>query len=198
VLLGGEGPFGDLTLVGRRGGGELRPDLRPLLGELRPVPVCRQGGHVVPDEHLGVSVRAGADTDVGMSTDSAVARAATSAGTISRTTKSAPASATARVSASSCSAASPRPCTLNPESALTDCGVKPMWAHTGMPAATSALIRGSDAHPALDLDHGGTGASHHLRSGPDRLLVGRFVRAEREVGDNQCIACAPRTTAAAM
>ena len=76
-----------------------------------------------------------------------VACFATSAGTISSTTISAPASVTAAMSSSSWAAESPRPWTLKPESWLTDCGVKPMCAQTGMPASVSALMRGAMRRP---------------------------------------------------
>jgi len=39
-----------------------------------------------------------------------------------------------------CSAASPRPWTRKPPSPFTLCGVKPIWATTGMPACVSVAI----------------------------------------------------------
>ena len=76
---------------------------------------------------------------------------ANSAGTISITTAKAPASWTAIASWMVCSAASPRPCTRNPPRPLTLCGVNPMWAMTGMPAAVSAAIWSATRSPPSSL-----------------------------------------------
>ncbi|CNW26609.1 Uncharacterised protein [Mycobacterium tuberculosis] len=76
---------------------------------------------------------------------------ANSAGTISITTANAPASATAIASAMVCSAASPRPCTRKPPKVLTLCGVKPMCAITGMPAAVRQAICSATRSPPSSL-----------------------------------------------
>ena len=80
-------------------------------------------------------------------TSSLVIWAATSPGTISITTANAPASWTAWASASTRSAASPRPCTRYPPRACSLCGVKPMWAITGMPPWLSREIWGVISTP---------------------------------------------------
>ena len=41
-----------------------------------------------------------------------------------------------------------RPCTLYPPIVLTDWGVRPMWAMTGMPASTRVRICGPGAPPS--------------------------------------------------
>ena len=50
-----------------------------------------------------------------------------------------------------CSAASPRPCTRNPPSVFTLCGVKPICAITGMPAADSTAIWSAIRSPPSSL-----------------------------------------------
>ena len=81
----------------------------------------------------------------------AVTRAASSAGTASSTTENAPAACIALASCSRRSPSSPRPWTRYPPKALTDCGVRPRWAMTGMPAATRSSTCRSTRWPPSSL-----------------------------------------------
>ena len=114
---------------------------------------------------------------------------ANSAGTISITTENAPASATAIASATVCSAPSPRPCTRKPPRVLTLCGVKPMWAITGMPAAVKRGDLLGDPFAALQLDRMRAGFLHEPDRGVQRRGGSGFVAAERQVGDHQSVRC---------
>jgi len=114
---------------------------------------------------------------------------ANSAGTISITTANAPASATAIASWMVCSAASPRPCTRKPPRVLTLCGVKPMCAITGMPAALKAAICGATRSPPSSLTACRAGFLHEPDRGVQRRGRARLVAAERQVGDHQSVRC---------
>ena len=93
---------------------------------------------------------------VGTVTDS-VMRAATWAGTASSTIAKQPAASSASASDSSCCAfAAVRPCVLKPPRMVSDCGVRPMWPITPMPAETIARTRDSDGPGALELDDVGS------------------------------------------
>ena len=112
------------------------------LDEARSAPLV-QPEQVVPDEHLPVTLRAGADADR-RDAQRAVMRAATWGGTHSSTSEKQPASSSARASSNSCRALLGRaPWALKPPSIVADCGVSPMWPMTGMPEPTSALARAS-------------------------------------------------------
>src|SRR6266545_1067396 len=104
--------------------------------EMVPGEVAKQITHDIPMPIVGIGM-------------SWVICLATSPGTISSTTAKAPASLTACASAMTSSAASPRPCTRYPPSACSLCGVKPMCAITGMPAAVSAAICGAQRRRPL-------------------------------------------------
>ena len=74
--------------------------------------------------------------------------AANFSGIPSKTSINAPAFSTAcAASISSFAASSLFPCTLNPPNILDDCGVSPMWAHTGICAFTIASICGHTFFP---------------------------------------------------
>ncbi len=110
---------------------------------------------------------------------------ASSAGTISITTATAPASATAIASWTVCSAASPRPCTRKPPRPLTLCGVKPMWAITGMPACVSTAICSATRSPPSSFTACAP-ASFMNRVAVARACVrAGLVAAERQVGHHQ-------------
>ena len=86
---------------------------------------------------------------VGTCSDS-VTRFASAAGIASISTIDAPAASSAFASATSRPAASSSlPCTRNPPSVCTDCGVRPMCAHTGMPRSTrNAVVGAMNAPPS--------------------------------------------------
>jgi len=80
---------------------------------------------------------------VGMSSASVI-RAATGAGTASRTSEKQPASWSASASSNSCTAFDAvRPWALKPPSMVAVCGVRPMCPMTGMPTPVSACTRES-------------------------------------------------------
>ena len=68
---------------------------------------------------------------------------------------------------------------------VADCGVRPMWPITGMPASTIARTRDEHRAGALELDGVGAPLLDEADRVPDRLLVGDLVRAERHVGDHE-------------
>ena len=119
-MLGGrEGARGDLRGIRARGILEVGTQVGVLLDEPRGAATA-QPGHVLPDEHLGVAVRARADPDRGdaqrdAARDTDALRIPTigiGAGTISMTMAKQPAASSARASSISLAAPDPRPCTL--------------------------------------------------------------------------------------
>ena len=117
---------------------------------------------------------------VGMWSRSVIA-AASCSGTSSRTIAKAPASWTASASARSARAWSRvLPWTRTLPTPLIDCGVRPMWPMTGMPARTSASMTRAVADAALDLDRLGAGLAQEDPGVVERLL-GRRIGEERHV-----------------
>src|SRR3954453_741696 len=123
---------------------------------------------------------------------SSVTRAATGAGTASRTSAKHPAASSARASAYSRRAFSAvRPCALKPPSIVADCGVRPTCPMTGPPASTIGRTRGSGA-PAHARAPRFDARAHpgQRRAGPLELYVMRagFLREADRVAERLLVA----------
>ena len=130
---------------------DLPREVRVALDEARQV-ALGQAEQVVVDEHLAVAVRAGADADR-RHPQPARDLVGNRAGTASRTTAKQPAASSACASATSALRGGGRlPCVLKPPSIVADCGVRPTWPITGMPASTIDRTRASVGAGALELD----------------------------------------------
>ncbi len=113
-------------------------------------------------------------------------RSATGAGTASSTSAKTPAASSASASSKSRRAFSAvRPCALKPPSIVADCGVRPMWPITGIPAPTSAWHARERRAGALDLDRVGARLLQEADRVVQRLLVRDLERPERHVGDHE-------------
>ena len=110
---------------------------------------------------------------------------ATGPGTASSTRATQPASSSARApSTSSRAACAVLPCVLKPPSIVADCGVRPMWPTTAIPACTIARARETIGPAPSSL----TTSARRLLDEADRVphgvLVAHLVRAERHVADD--------------
>ena len=120
-------------------------------------------------------------------------RVATGEGTASSTSAKQPAASSAIASSTSCRAFSAvRPCALKPPSIVADCGVRPMWPMTGMPAPTSARTRESVGPAPSSLTASAPASLTKRIALRERVLVGDLERAERHVGDDERPSCAAR------
>ena len=141
---------------------------------------------VVPDEHLTVAVEPGADAD---RRDRELAGDARCDGCRHRLEDEREAAGRLEragvVEEPPAAFSAVRPCALKPPSIVADCGVRPRWPITGMPASTIALTRASIA-PAPSSFTASAPASFTKRMAfPNRILVGDLEGAERHVRDHE-------------
>lgn len=120
----GEGFGFDFMNIGFNGGLDAVFTLHEIFDEFGSF-ARKNAEHIVHDQDLSVAIHARADAD-GRARNGFGYFFANSAGTHSINTMAAPAWLCAFASANKASALSPRPCTLYPPNANTDCGVKPI------------------------------------------------------------------------
>ena len=139
----------------------------------------------MPDEHLAVAVEPGADADGRDRSALGDARGDGCGNRFEDEREAAGRLERARVAEQRAAFSAVRPCALKPPSIVADCGVRPMWPITGMPASTIARTRESIA-PAPSSFTASAPASFTKRIAlRTRILVGDLERAERHVRDDE-------------
>ena len=123
-------------------------------------------------------------------------RRARSAGIASSTIAYAPACSSALASCRTRAAASSLlPCTRKPPNAWIDCGVRPTWPITGMPAPTMRRDCVGHLDAALELHRLGVAFLHQPAGGLERLLARDLEAHERHVDDDVRALGSPRDDA---